>query len=447
MHRGKRRVLNFAIPMPAIERNASTRQVYWYFGLMALLVNVINPQWVLDIPTSYMLKNLLNASASQVSLFRLLTGIPIYLGFVFGLVRDLWNPFGWRDPGYFRIFVPLTIVVLLGVAYSPTTYAGLLLGMVLITISYSFIAAAFQGLLALIGQEALMPGRLSTLSNVFMNVAAILGFFASGWMSTDLTPRQVFLLALTLTATLGIFGVWKPGSIFGRAYDNPHARGSSFLGDVRRLVKHRAIYPVIAINLLWFFTPGVNTPMQFFLTNQLHASDAVYADFSALVYAAFLPTVFLYGFLCTRFPPRKLLWWSILIGVPQFVPMAFIHTGTQALIVAVLIGLLGGLANAAVVDIAIRACPPGLQGTLMMIVVALYPLSSRVGDVVGSWIFGLSPRYGFQYCVVAITVVYALILPLIPLLPKQLIATADGEANPEDEASVRAEIALADAED
>jgi hypothetical protein len=24
----------------------------------------------------------------------------------------------------------------------------------------------------------------------------------------------------------------------------------------------------------------------------------------------------------------KLLWWSVIIGVPQFVPMAFIHTGT-----------------------------------------------------------------------------------------------------------------------
>jgi hypothetical protein len=250
--------------MPEAEPRATHRHLYAYFGMLALLVNVTNPQWVLDIPTSYMLKNLLHASASQVSLFRLLTGIPIYLGFVFGLARDLWNPFGWRDPGYFRIFVPVTLIVLAGVAFSPTTYAGLLCGMLLTTISYSFVAAAFQGLLALIGQEALMPGRLSTLSNVFMNVAAILGFFASGWMSSDLSPRQVFLLVLGLTATLGVFGFWKPGSVFGHVYENPHARGSSFAGDIRRLVKHRAIYPVILINLLWFFTPGANTPMQFF---------------------------------------------------------------------------------------------------------------------------------------------------------------------------------------
>lgn len=427
--------------MPETQTPSNRRELYLYFSLLALLVNITSPQWLLDIPTSYMLKDLLHASASQVSLFRLITGIPFFVGFIFGLIRDSWNPFGWRDPGYYRIFVPLTVIALAGVAFSRTTYTGLILGLLLITICYSFGAAAFQGLLALIGQEAQMSGRLSTLSNVFINIAAVLGYLASGWMATDLSPRQVFLLVMLLTASLGVFGFWKPRSVFSRAYENPHARGSSFVGDLKRLVKHRAIYPVILINMLWFFTPGANTPMQYFLTNQLHASNAVYADFSALYYACFLPTVLLYGYLCTRFPARRLLWLSMIVGVPQFIPMAFIHTSNQALVAAVFIGLLGGLGNAAVIDIAIRACPPGLQGTLMMIVMSLYPFSSRVGDVFGSWLFGLSPTHGFLYCVVAITITYASILPLIPLLPKQLLATADGEANPLQESSMLAEIA------
>jgi MFS family permease len=118
--------------------------------------------------------------------------------------------------------------------------------------------------------------------------------------------------------------------------------------------------------------------------------------------------------------------------------MAFVHSGRQALLTAVLIGLMGGLANAACIDIAIRACPPGLQGTLMMMIAATFALSSRGGDVLGSWIYGLSPKYGFQYCVTAITVTYALILAVIPFVPKQLTAAADGEPNPE-EALVLAE--------
>lgn len=110
----------------------------FYFGLMSLLVN---PTFLLDSPTSYMLKNTLQPSPSQIALFRPLTAIPFFLGFIFGLVRDLWNPFGQRDLGYCRIFVPAMIIVLLGLAFSPTSYWGLLAGMLLTAIAYSFIAA------------------------------------------------------------------------------------------------------------------------------------------------------------------------------------------------------------------------------------------------------------------------------------------------------------------
>src|SRR5271170_7800825 len=176
--------------MPQGNEPSRTRELLVYFSMLALMVNLISPQYLLDIPTSYMLKNLLHASASQVSMFRLITGVPLYLGFAFGLVRDSWSPFGGRDPGYFRIFVPLMMLVLGWVALSPTTYIGLLFGMLLALISYGFLSAAFQGLLALVGQESLMPGRLSTLMNFSLNITIIAGAFASGWISAHLSPRQ-----------------------------------------------------------------------------------------------------------------------------------------------------------------------------------------------------------------------------------------------------------------
>lgn len=416
----------------------SNRQLVLYFGLISLLVTLVNPGFLLDIPTSYILKNLLHASASHISLFRLLTAIPFYLGFVFGMVRDLWNPFGLHDRGYFRIFVPLMVCVLGWMALSPTTYHGLLTGMLLATIAYSFISAGFQGLQALIGQQAHMTGRLSALSNFFLFIPVSAAYLLSGFMSENLAPTQIFLLVAALTSALAVFGFWKPRSVFNHTYDNPYARGAGFSVDVRRLLKHRAIYPVLLINVLWNFTRGAYTPMQFFLTNQLHAADSVYAAYTGLSNLFFLPPIVLYGFLCQRFAPRKLLLWSVFVGVPQFIPMAFIHTGQQALAAAVLIGLMGGMANAACIDLGMRACPPGLQGTLMMMIAAAFALSMRGGDVLGSWIYGLSPQHGFQYCVVAITVAYALILPVIPFIPKHLIETADGEPNPGQEAIILA---------
>ena len=53
--------------------------------------------------------------------------------------------------------------------------------------------------------------------------------------------------------------------------------------------------------------------------------------------------------------------------MPQLVPLLFIHSVTGALIAAAPIGLMGGVATAAYLDLMIRSCPRGLQGTMLML--------------------------------------------------------------------------------
>jgi hypothetical protein len=86
---------------------------------------------------------------------------------------------------------------------------------------------------------------------------------------------------------------------------------------------------------------------------------------------------------------------------------------------------MGGVATAAYLDLLIRSCPRGLQGTTLMMAGSLYWIVTRFGNVLGT---NLYDYYGgFAACVIAITVVYALILPTLLLVPKRLIATADGQ--------------------
>ncbi len=419
---------------------SKNRRLFLYFSSLTLLISTVGPDILLDIPTAFLLKNHLHATASQVSLFRLLTGIPMYLGFVFGMARDLWNPFGCRDRGYFRIFSPLAIVVFGWLALTRLSYSGLLIGMFLAMVSFRFMMAAYTGLVALIGQEKLMSGRLAALWRLFYYVSLIAAYFASGFITASLSPHQTFFLAAAVTLPLWLFGFWKPRAVFSHAYDNPHARGIDFWGDVKRLLNHRAVYPAVLIMLLWNFMPGFNTPMQFYLTNQLHAADAVYANFICIFYASYLPTVVAYGFLCTRFPARKLLWWGAIAGVPSMTPLAFIHSGHLALLMAMPMGLMSGFGTSAFYDLAIRSCPPGLQGTLMMLVEAVTNLAFRGSDVVGTRIYATSPTHGFLHCVIAMTIIYILILPALLLVPKDLIATADGEPNPQADAEMMAEL-------
>ena len=86
----------------------------------------------------------------------------------------------------------------------------------------------------------------------------------------------------------------------------------------------------------------------------------------------------------------------------------------------------GGLAQASLVDLVIRSAPRGSQGTMMMLFYALYYFSIRFGDLFGTWIY--DKHGGFIPTVVITIIVYALILPVILLVPTRLTATKDGEA-------------------
>ncbi|KAI3599429.1 Folate transporter 3 [Cupriavidus necator H850] len=403
-----------------------------YFGCLTLFIALATPAGSLvDIQTSYLLKNQLHATATQISIFRLVTGIPVYLAFVFGLARDQWSPLGLRDRGFFLIFAPVTAVAFIWMAFSGFSYAGLVIGLLLAMLSSRFIAAAYQGLIALVGQEKLMSGRLSALLNVVGSVPVVAAAFASGYISDHLAAKEAFLLVAMFALSIALLGLWKPVSVFGHLYEKPQARGTDLVGNVRRLVKHKAVYPAVLICFLWNFAPGAATPLQFYLSNELHASDSVYSYYNGIFAAAFIPTFLLYGFLCKKVSLNKLLWWGTIVAVPQMIPLAFIHSANLALVLAAPIGLMGGVATAAYFDLAMRSCPPGLQGTLMMLVDGVLALSARAGDLLGSWIYNSSPTHGFTYCVIATTVVYAMILLLIPLTPKALIATRDGEPGPE----------------
>ena len=62
-----------------------------------------------------------------------------------------------------------------------------------------------------------------------------------------------------------------------------------------------------------------------------------------------------------------------------------------------------------------------------MMSAALEIAAARLGDVLGTRLY--DSFGGFRTCVIAITIVYALILPTLLLVPRKLTATADGEVD------------------
>ncbi len=414
---------------------ATRQRIFLYLGILIVLLAFGGPSGgLIDIPISFLLKNKLQLKAHEVAGFRLIAAMPLYLAFVFGFIRDNWNPFGMRDRGYMLLFGGVSALLYVGFAFAPIAYGTLLVAVMLLTVSFLFVASAQNGLTAMLGQQHAMTGQISAVWNVFLSIPTVAALLAGGALSgmledrgADQAVRILFLVGAAIMFAVAAYSLWKPADVF----DNVRfeARGGRHpYEDIKRLLRHRPIYPALLIWLLWNFAPGSATPLQYHLQNSLHATDAQWGQWNAIFAASFIPTFIIYGMLCRKYPLKTLLLWGTVLAVPQMVPLIFIHSVTGALVAAVPIGLMGGIATGAYLDLIIRSCPTGLQGTTLMLASSLYFVVSRFGDVLGTHLYDYFGS--FYVCVIAITAVYAIILPALLLVPGHLIATADGEAPP-----------------
>ena len=373
---------------------SARRRIFLYLGILIVLLAFGGPSGgLIDIPISFLLKNKLHLKAHEVAGFRLMAAIPLYLAFVFGFVRDKWNPFGMRDRGFMLLFGSISALLYVFFAFTSISYLTLLVAVVVLTASVLFVSSAQNGLTAVLGQQHAMTGQISAAWNVFLSIPTVGALLAGGALSglledkgSDQAVRILFLVGAAIMFAVAAYAMWRPSDVF----DNVRIEqgvDQHPMEDLRRLVRHWPIYPALLIWLLWNFAPGSATPLQYHLQNALHASDAQWGLWNAIFAGSFIPTFIVYGILCRRYALKTLLLWGTVIAVPQMVPLLFIHSVTGALIAAVPIGLMGGIATGAYLDLIIRSCPRGLQGTTLMLASSLYFVVSRFGDVLGTHLY------------------------------------------------------------
>jgi len=407
-------------------------RIFLYLGMLIILLAFGSPAGgLIEIPISFFLKNKLHLEAHELAYFRALAGIPLYLSFVFGFVRDIWSPFGTGDRGLMLVFGTVTAVLYGIFAFIPVTYVTLLFAVMLLMSSFLFVASAQNGLTSALGQQHVMSGQISAVWNIFGSVPTVAALLVGGALSNlleetnaDHAARILFLLGAAIMTVIAVYAVWRPSIVFDNV-NNERDSTSAPITDIKRLVQHRPIYPALLIWLLWNFAPGSTTPLQYHLQNVLSGSDAQWGQYNAIFAVSFIPTFLLFGVLCRTYSLRTLLLWGTVIAVPQLVPLLFLHSMSGALMAAVPAGLMGGVATAAYLDLIIRSCPRGLQGTMLMLSASINVIVTRFGDILGTRLYDFYG--GFAACVIATTVVYALILPALLLVPGRLIDTADGQ--------------------
>ena len=181
-----------AVTVAPADLSRSVRHtIFLYLGILIVLLAFGGPSGgLIDIPISFFLKNRLHLTAHDVANFRLLAAVPLYLSFVFGFIRDIWNPLGMRDRGFMLLFGGASALLYVCFAFTPLTYVTLLAAIVLLTASFLFVASAQNGLTSTIGQQHAMTGEVSAVWNVFLSVPTVGALLIGGTLSGVLEEQK-----------------------------------------------------------------------------------------------------------------------------------------------------------------------------------------------------------------------------------------------------------------
>ena len=406
--------------------------VIWSAAAILLILELSAPSGgLIGLPIAFFLKNKLHLTARALSQFNLVASLPLFAAFGFGFLRDRWMLFGTGDRGYLVASGFAGAGLFAALAFTPPSYGAFLIGIILIGVTLSVAGAAARGLTSATGQKNAITGQAGAVVNLSTVIPGVASFAFGGLLSQTLegqkagmAARSLFLVGAAFMGMVAIFGLAGPRRLFA-AREKPKGPSPSIMGELQRLFRYRPIYPALLIYGLFQFAPAGGTALQYHLADALHASDTQVGLWWALYYAGFIPGVALFAFLCRRVKLSSLLWIGTVLGIPQFLPFLAIHTVDQSLVVAAIIGVMGGVAQTAYTDLAIRSCPPGLQGTMMMFLITMYAFAYRLGDLWGAYLY--DKQGGFATAVVVTTIAYVLIAPLLLFVPKQLISSSDGK--------------------
>ena len=414
-------------PLPPGERY---RLLFAAGFVLLLLEFAATSGGLIGLPITFFLKNRLHLSAQAVATFNLWASIPLYLSFAFGFLRDRWSPFGAGDRGHLIVFGLITAALFAALAFIAPTYAVLMGGVMLVSCGNLMAGSAARGLTSAIGQDNAITGQAGAIVNIAALLPSLIAYGLGGVLSQALEGRSagsaariLFLVGAALMIGVAVFGVAGPRRLFA-ARPKAEASAVTAFGDMARLARHWPIYPVLLIYALWQFAPAGGAALQYHLANTLHATDAQVGLWYALFAAGFIPVIAGYGWLCRKVKLQTLLWLGTALAIPQFAPFLVIQTVNQALVAALVMSVMGGLAQAAYTDLAIRACPPGLQGTMMMFLITMYWVPARFGDLWGTYLY--EQQGGFHTAALATIGVYALIIPVLLFVPRTLTSGVDG---------------------
>jgi hypothetical protein len=391
---------------------------------------------------TFLFKEELHLSVSEVGTLGILLGIPAYLQFFMGAWADLRPLFGYHRRSYYVLACLLEIAGFLGLAFLHQYQYAMVACLLLVTGAGGvLLGVVFNAVMVTVGNPTGSFGSLQSLARfvpIVLSIVYVSGL--SGRVLEHWSYRHSFLMAALLCLLRIPVALLIDEKRVARRYradetkeerkrrlDARQADRERTARALRQAAATPGLWAMVAFIFYLILTPGIFTAETYYMKDVLHLSKQFIGDLAKWRAGGVLIALIAFGLASRRLPVRSLVWGAWIMDCVSYPALLLLHNGPSAQWVSLLSVLIGTLYGLCLTTLAARACPRGIEGTVYGLVMASIALGGTLSEKFGGilydyfgplntthhytithgWVWALWIGFGF-------TVIAAVFIPFLP---------------------------------
>jgi MFS family permease len=374
-------------PLPVSKERSDIRRLMVFFALVYLIEGIGQSDGLIGQPLNYYLKQVYQWTPVQIAAFLTVLNLPWFLKPIYGVVSDFVPLFGYRRKTYL-----IAANALAAVAYClilSVSAPGSLVFLLLLSAYGMAIASTLCGaLLVENGQKFDTCNAFVNQQWLWFNIAAIFTSLGGGLLIEWLTPLSAVHAAAAIAglAPLLVIGgsivlIREPRSTISL----PGLRDS--FNGLGAALKTRHLWVIAGFLLFYYFSPGIDTPLYFYMTDHLGFSQQFIGFLGSIQALGWIAAALVYGLFLQHLKLKTLLNLSILAGVLATLLFAFLSGTATAVVANFCYGAASMVVAVASLGLAANYCPTRSEGFTFAALMGVVNLSGPLADNVGSFLF------------------------------------------------------------
>jgi MFS family permease len=373
--------------LPTATERSSVRRLMVFFAAVYLAEGICQSDGLISQPLNFYLKQVHGWTAVQVTAFITVFNLPWFLKPFYGIVSDFVPLFGYRRKSW---MLAANGAAAAGyIAVMTTGAPDVLLVLLLVAVYGMAIVSTLSGaILVEAGQRLHASSRFVNQQWLWFNVAAIATSLLGGVLVQWFTPINALHAAALMAGISPLAAIVCTLTLIDEDKSAISLAGmKASLAGLSTALQSRQLWVIGGFLFFFYFSPGLDTPLYFFMTDRLKFSQATIGVVNSVNAIGGIAAALVYASYLRNLSTRSMLYLSIAAGVASTLGFVLMLGPVTAALAQFFYGAASMWTIVATLGLAADSCPRRAEAFGFAAMVAVTNISSAVGDNVGSWLY------------------------------------------------------------